>query len=195
MVDENQLQDDLRYVRSALDRSDAPGSPAAVYFLWAAITFVGFALVDFGPKHTGLYWMVAGPLGGIASGLLGRRAGRARGQTSSAVGRRHWLHWSAFMVTLLLLIPLFTTRRLPPTEIPRLVLLLVAFAYFTGGAYLDRRLRWIGGAVAGCYLLTIAAPGMPHLWTVTAAILALSFVACGIVTANNERGQRPTPPT
>jgi hypothetical protein len=193
MVDNNQLQDDLRYVRSALDKSDAPTNPAAVYFLWAAITLVGFSLIEFGPRHTGLFWMIAGPLGGIASGLLGRRAGRARGQTSNAVGRRHWLHWSGMVGAIFLLIPLMSTRRIAPTEMPRLVLVLVAFAYFTGGAYLDRRLRWIGGAVAGCYLMTIAVPDMPHLWTVTAVILALSFVACGIVTASVER--RPTAPT
>jgi hypothetical protein len=187
----DRLQDDLDYVRSALAKSDAPASPAAVYFLWAAITLVGFSLVEFGPRYTGLFWMIAGPLGGVASGLLGRRAGRARGQTSSRVGRRHWLHWAGLVGAIFLLIPLLTTRRIPAGEMPRLVLLLTALAYFTGGGYLDRRLRWIAGAVAGCYLLTVGVPGLPHLWTVTAVILAVSFVACGIVTASADR--RPTP--
>jgi hypothetical protein len=193
MVDERQLQDDLSYVRSAVARGETGSNPAGVYFLWAAITFVGFALLDYVPEKSGLFWMFAGPLGGVASGLLGRRAGRARGQGSEAAGRRHWLHWTALVLAIVLLLPLTATGRIPPGETPRLVLLLVAFAYFTGGAYLDARLRWIAGAVAGCYLLTVVQPQMPRLWTVTAFILAASFVAGGLVTAASERRQQQTP--
>jgi hypothetical protein len=187
MVDERRLQEDLHYVRSALDRGDTGANPATVYFLWAAITFFGFALLDYVPQKAGLYWMVLGPLGGVLSGLLGWRAARARGQASETGGRRHWLHWTALVFAILLLLPLFARGHLPRIEMPRLVLLLVAFAYFTGGAYLDGRLRWIAGAVAGCYLMTILFRQMPYLWTVTALIVAVSFVACGIVTAAAER--------
>jgi hypothetical protein len=194
MLDEKQLQEDLNYVRAAVDRSDAPPNPATVYFLWAAITFFGFALLDYSAQHSGVFWMVAGPVGGIVSGLLGRRAGRARGQTSPVVGRRHWLHWMALVFAIFLLMPLTKSGRIPATEMPRLVLLLTAFAYFTGGGYLDRRLRWIAGVVAGCYLMTVVFRQMPHLWTVTAAILASSFIACGIITAKGERRPPSTTP-
>jgi hypothetical protein len=190
MVNENRLEEDLRYVRSAVARGEGSGNPAAIYFLWAAITLVGFALLDYGPNHSGLFWMFAGPIGGVISGVLGRRAARARGQASENGGRRHWMHWMAMVLAIFLLVPLTATGRIPPTEMPRLVLLLVAFAYFTGGAYLDPRLRWIAGAVAVCYLMTLAQPQVPHLWTVTAVIVAGSFVACGLVTAAAQRSGR-----
>ncbi len=191
-MDERQLQEDLQYVRSAVARGEGGHNPAAVYFLWAAITFVGFALLDQRPDKVGLYWLFVGPLGGVLSGLLGWRAGRARGQSSQAAGRRHWLHWSALVLAIMLLMPLAATGHIPGNEIPRLVLLLVAFAYFTGGNQLDGRLRWIAAAVAGCYLLTLARPELPYLWTLTATIVAVSFVACGLVTAASERRERQT---
>lgn len=191
-MDEQQLQRDLSFVRAAVERGDAPASPAGVYYLWAAISLVGFALIDYAPAQVGLYWMFAGPLGGVASGLIGWRAARARGQSSERLGRRHWLHWTALVAAIFLLAPLVATGRIPNAEMPRLVLLLVAFAYFTGGAYLDPRLRWIAGAVAGCYLLTVVVRELPHLWTVTAVVLAASFVACGLVTSRIDR--RPAGP-
>jgi hypothetical protein len=191
---QQQLQSDLDYVRTALDRGASGAHPAAVYFLWAVITFFGFTLLDHRPDLAGLYWMIFGPLGGVLSAMLGRRSARARGQAFQTNARRHWLHWSALVAAILLLLPLSARGQISPLEIPRLVLLLTAFAYFTGGAYLDPRLRWIAAVVAGCYLMTVVQRQMPHLWTVTAAIVAASFVACGIVTAAAERrGQTPEP--
>lgn len=89
------------------------------------------------------------------------------------------------MIAILLLIPLMITGAIPATEIPRLILLLVGFAYWTAGAYLDRRMLWIGVAVAGCYLLTVFARDLPYLWTVTASVLAASLIGCGIVSATH----------
>jgi hypothetical protein len=60
MTDEKNLQKDLSYVRTVLDRAEAGENPAVIYFLWAAISFIGFAMIDYVPKLTGFYWMIAG---------------------------------------------------------------------------------------------------------------------------------------
>lgn len=195
MTDDKQLREDLSYVRSVLSRAEGASGPASVYFLWAAITFFGFAIIDYAPEKSGFYWMIAGPAGGILSGVLGWRAGRAIGQSSSHEGWVHWMHWTGFMAVVLLLIPLAAGRVIPTTELPRLILLLVALAYWTAGVHLDRGLLWVGLAVAGCYVFTLVQRGMPYLWTITAAVLAASFVVCGLVTAARERkpGADPSP--
>lgn len=187
MTDDNQMREDLSYVRSALDRASATGNPAIIYFLWAAISFFGFAIIDYAPDRTGFYWMIMGPLGGILSGVLGARAGRALGQDSRREGRLHGLHWVGMMVAILLLIPLLATRSVSVAELPRIILLVVALSYYLAGVHLDRRLLWVGAAVGGCYLLTVYQRDLPHLWTITAAALAASLVAAGIVAAARAR--------
>jgi hypothetical protein len=187
MTDEKQMREDLSYVRSALDRASAAGNPAIVYVLWAAISFFGFAIIDYAPERTSFYWMIMGPLGGVLSAVLGWRAGRALGQDSRREGRLHGLHWGGMMVAILLLIPLVTTRAVSVTELPRIILLLVALSYYLAGVHVDRRLLWVGAAVGGCYLFTVYQRDLPRLWTITAAALAASLVAAGIVAAARAR--------
>src|SRR6185295_656983 len=178
-----QAHEDLRYIRAVLARAEPGANPATNYFLWAAITFFGYAILDFAPERAGFYWMIAGPLGGVLSGILGRRAARALGQASQREARAHFLHWTGMMAAILLLIPLSATGGVPATEIPRLILLLVGLAYWLAGVYLDRRMLWLAIAVAGCYLLTVFQRELPYLWTVSAGVLAASLIVCGVVAA------------
>jgi hypothetical protein len=139
------------------------------------------------PERTGFCWMIMGPLGGILSGVLGSRASRALGQDSRREGTLHGLHWVGMMVAILLLIPLITTRAVSVAELPRIILLLVALSYYLAGVHVDRRLLWVSAAVGGCYLLTVYERDLPRLWTITAAALAASLVAAGIVAAARAR--------
>jgi hypothetical protein len=104
-------------------------------------------------------------------------------------------HWSGMMGAILLLMPLAATRAIPAPELPRLILLLVAFSYFTVGAYLDRRYRWIGLALAGCYLVTLFGRGFPYLWTLTGILLAASLAVGGLVTLASHRRPPEDPPS
>lgn len=187
MTDDRQLREDLSYVRSVLARTTGASSPATLYFLWAVIVFFGFAMLDFAPDETGFYWMIAGPVGGVLSGFLGWRAARALGQVSSRLGRDHGLHWVGLMIAILLVFPLVATGAIRVGESPRIILLIVAFAYWTAGVYLDGRLLWVAVVVAAGYLLTIFQREIPYLWTLTGAVLAASFVVCGIITAARVR--------
>ena len=188
MTEHDKAREDLRYVRSVLQRAeDDPHSPASIYFLWAVLSFFGYAIIDFAPEKTGLYWMVAGPLGGVLSAVLGYRAGRRSGRDMAGEGRREMLHWTALLVGVLLILPLVGTGVIDPPEIPRLVLLLLATSYFTAGVHLDRKMLPLGIVLAGCYLLTVLARQLPYLWTLTAAILAGSLVAAGLASAKRAR--------
>jgi hypothetical protein len=188
MADERNLHEDFSYVRDVLDRAQGEArNSASIYFLWAAISFFGYAIIDFTPEKTGFYWMIAGPAGGILSGVLGKRAARRAGRASSRAGRVETLHWASLLVGILLLVPLVTTGAIPGGELPRIILLLVAVAYFTAGLHLDRRMIPVAAVLAACYLLTVFARGLPYLWTVTGGILAAALVVAGLAAAVRAR--------
>ncbi len=187
MTNDRQTRDDLSYVRSVVTRADGVSNPASIYFLWAAISFFGYAIIDFEPQKTGFYWMVAGPLGGVLSGILGARAARREGQISSGDGRVEMLHWTGLMLAVLLLVPLAATGRIATAELPRIILLLVALAYWSAGLREDRRMLPVAIVMAGLYLLTVFAGDLPYLWTITAAGLAASLAVAGALAAARAR--------
>ena len=107
------LEGDLSFVRGALDASTRSKSPSALYFLWAAIVLIGFALVDFQPDLVPEYWTVAAPAGFVASAYLGWRHARRIGQGSASAGRRHLLHWGAVLAVVAIAALLGASRALP----------------------------------------------------------------------------------
>ena len=188
MTDDGQIRDDLNYVRGVVRRSEGVDNPASIYFLWAVISFFGYAIIDFQPDRAGIYWAFAGPIGGLLSAFLGSRAARRLGQVSNRKGRVESLHWAGMMVAVLLVIPLATTGRLAPDDIPRVILLILAMTYWSAGLRDDRRFLPLGAVMVGLYLFTIYAAHVPYLWTITAAVLSMSLVAAGIFGA--ARGRR-----
>lgn len=187
MTNMDKVGEDLSYVRAVLDDAAPAGSPAAIYYLWAAIAFAGHAIIDFRPEAAGPYWLVAGPLGGLASGLIGWWDGRRTGQRSSREGWRHGLHWTGMMMAVLLLVPLSMAEEIPMTAFPKLILLIVALGYYTAGLYLDRALLWVGMVIAGWFLVVVLRPGLPWLWTLTGAVFAASLVASGLIVSSRAR--------
>jgi len=189
MTDPRTVHEDLRYVRSVVHRADATGNPAIVYFLWAAITFAGYAMIDFFPERTGLFWMIAGPLGGLLSGVLAWREARASGQESTRDGRVHSLYWTGMVFAILLVIPLHSAGLISVDALPRIVLLIVAFAYYAMGIFEDRKMLWVGVLVGAAYVLSVALRDFRYVWTVTAACVAVGLIAAGI--AARSWGGRP----
>ena len=187
MTDEHRFRDDLSYVRSVLRRAEATRNPASLYFLWSVLSFFGYAIIDFRPEATGLYWAIAGPLGGVASAFLGSRAARQSGQISDRDGWKDAAHWSAMMFAALLLVPLVTTGRLETDDIPRVILLILALTYWSAGLWQDRRFLALGVVMAALYLFTIYAAALPYLWTITGAILGASLAVGGIFAAAGAR--------
>ena len=95
MTNTDELQQDLGYVATVMRRSEPVRSVPVIYFLWATICLIGFALPDFSPRYAAGFWAVAGPLGGIASFILGWRSGVKAGELDRALGQRYAWHWSS----------------------------------------------------------------------------------------------------
>ena len=57
----DRLQQDLDYVVAAVRRHDTSLGVPAIYFLWAVLVPVGFALPDLAPGIAGPYWCTHWP--------------------------------------------------------------------------------------------------------------------------------------
>ena len=148
------------------------------YFLWSAITLCGFVLADLRPPLMGVYWMIAGPLGGVVSGYLGWRDQHAHGQLDRAVGMRWAGHWVAFMVAVCLLIPLGVRGTISWDAFGPIVLVMIALTYFQAGLHLNPPLRWIGVLAAVGYLVVLTMTA--HAWTIAGVILAAGCAVAGV---------------
>lgn len=167
------VESDLLYVRSALDRAEATDSPPSIYFLWAAVSLVGFALYDFRPALAPAYWSVAGPAGGVASFFLGWRWCRRAGVGSMRTARHHALHWSGMLAAIFLLVPLRLQGLLEDEGLARAILIVLTLGYFTAGIYLVRGFLWISLVMAAGYVALFFFES--YTWTATGLLLAVSL--------------------
>ena len=173
------LAGDLRFVRGALNASTRPAaSPSTMYFMWAVIVLLGFALIDFRTDLVPRYWAVAGPVGFLASGYLGWRHALRLGQASASDGRRHLLHWGAVLVAVALTVLLHARGAMPSETLHAVILLVLALGYFTAGLHLDRRLLWVG-LLMGAGFLAVTLVSW-YAWTVVGIALATSLILAGM---------------
>jgi hypothetical protein len=183
----DQIHDDLRYVRNAVEAADREPTPASIYLLWAVIAGAGFALLDFAPRWAPAYWLPASLLGLAASLLIGRRHARRSGQRDRGEGWRHGLHWLALPLAAALAILLAAAGRLGGPALGQVILLLVAVVYFLAGVHLDRRLLWVSGVIVAGYLALFALTAWG--WTIVGATLAASLVLCALLAGRTERAE------
>jgi hypothetical protein len=180
----DRMHDDLAFVRRAVETSDRHSTPAAIYLLWAAISAVGFPLLDLAPERTAIYWFVASPLGLVASLWLGRRHAMRVGQVGRREGWRHGLHWLGLVLATGLTVPLIATGRIGGTALGQVILLLVALAYFLAGVHLDRAMLWVSAVLVAGYLALFVLDAWG--WTVVGSTLAASLVACALLARRHD---------
>lgn len=183
-------QDDLAYVREAVQRSPFTAAPASVSVLWALLIATGFVLVDLArdPEWVGRYWMVAAPLGWILSAVLGHRASRGQGQLDTARGLRTGAHWLG-MVVVMFLAALLPARGLMEWEaLGHLSLLFLALCYFLAGLHLDRPTLWLGPWMLLGYGLALYLPAWN--WTITGLTIGAGLAAAPFL-AQRARAARP----
>ncbi len=174
----DRVAEDLQHIRQSIDRSGS-GTPAPIYALWGLIALIGFSLVDFAPEWVGRFFLVAAPLGFVASVLLGRRAAQQAGQRNERAGRKHMLHWAALLAAIAMTLPMVFAGDIAWPALARLFLIFIALVYFLAGLHLDRRMLLVSGLVAAGYIALLFSP--PYGWTWTGAIVALGFwVLAGI---------------
>jgi hypothetical protein len=170
----HRAEEDLGYVRDLVARSERDDTPRAIWYLWAAIGGIGFALIDFRPDSVGLFWLVAAPVGFLASVWLGWRHARKLGQESRREGRTHMLHWGGMGGAIALLVFFAARGHLTGEEIAQAILLVVALGYFLAGVHLTRPLLWVGLVLAGSFLAVEFVGG--YVWTMVGAVMALALL-------------------
>lgn len=174
-----QLRDDLSYVAGAVRRADGNSGVAAIYFLWAILVPIGFALPDFLPAWAGTYWLAAGPLGGIASFILGARASRQRGEHDRRIGLAYAWHWTFSGAAFVAVFFPVLAGTLTVTQAVPYMLLACALAYGLAGTLLEPPLRWAGAVMlAGFAVLTLVK--LPYAWTLTGLLVGAALLYSGL---------------
>lgn len=186
MTPTDHLRQDLDYVSNAVRHHDHAVGVPAIYFLWAAIVPVGFALADFMPQIAGAYWFVCGIGGGLLSWWLGGRDARKSGINDEALGRRHGYHWMiggvGFFLTAL---PMFAGQ-VEPASVTSSFLLVAGLTYALAGVHLERPLLWSGLLMLAAYAaLVLFSP--PYVWTITGIVIGLSLLWAGIAALRSRR--------
>ena len=180
MTDTDSIKDDIAYVRAVAERT-GPGHVPAIYVIWAVICVVGFSLVDLvgpGSSWVGIYWLAAGPVGGLVTWWLAARAGARDGQADRRLGKRWAGHFLGFFVVGLLGCVLAAAGELSWSGLSSLWILLLALTYFLAGLHLDRRLMPVSLVLGVGYLFTLYLP--EFRFTVAGVLVAVALVVQGL---------------
>ena len=172
-----QLKQDLDYIVGAVRRHDRGSGVPSIYFLWAAIIGVGWALPDFAPDLATPFWVVFGIGGGLASIWLAARDTRRSGSMDEELGRRHGLHWLVTGAALLICwLPVL--RGAPVETAVGNFMLVAALSYSLAGVHLERPLLWSGLVMLVAYVL-LTTLALPYTWTTTGLLVAAALAWAG----------------
>lgn len=174
----DQLSSDIVYVKDLVDRAEERSMPAAIYLLWAFIVLAGFSLVDLKPSWVAVYWMIAGPLGGLVSGAMGKRAGIEKGQVDHGEGLKHGLHWGGMLVFVFLAVMLGITGLIQGKLVSQVILLVVAFGWWTAGVHFDRNFLVLSGVMAAGFICSLFL--QKYVWIGTGVLMFLVLGAMGL---------------
>ena len=171
----DRAQEDLRYVRRAVARGAEGAFPLPIASLWAAIALVGFALVDFVPELAGLFWLVAGPGGFLASVWLGSRLARREGEQDRAEAWRWAAHWGGLLAAIALSTLAVRAGAATWSGFGATLLLLLAVAYLTAGIHLHRSLLPVAAILAAGYPAVLFLDR--YAWSVVGVAVAAAMLA------------------
>ena len=94
------------------------------------------------------------------------------------------------MLVIFLSVPLIAGGSVALADFGKMVLLIIALAYFLAGVHLERPLIWIGVLMLSGYILLLFNP--PYAWTILGLVIAAGLGATGALGAKNngkEAGQ------
>lgn len=166
--------DDLGYVKQALARDRRAPFPASIAVLWAVICGVGFALNDFAPGASGLYWAIASPAGFLLSCWLGYRTGRAGGELDRREGMLWAMHFGALLLAFFVAVIGVALGLFNGSQMGAVALLLCGVVFLIAGVHLARSLAWVGVLnLAGVPILGLVGRWQ---WTLIGILLALALL-------------------
>lgn len=182
----DRVKEDLDYVTNAVRREDRDDGIPMIYFMWAVLVAIGFALPDFAPRWAGLYWLIAGPAGGLASWWLGARRGAQAGIHDAALGRRYAYHWLLAALAFVLVFVPALAGKVGVAAAATNLLLVAGLTYALAGVHLERPLLWSGVLMFAGYV-ALSLFELPYIWTTTGLIVAASLLLAGF----NQRNRQP----
>lgn len=186
MTTVDRVKEDLSYVASVVRQQDRDDGLPVIYFLWAVLVPIGFALPDFAPRWAGWYWLIVGPIGGLLSWWIGTRHSERTGINDIELGRRWGYHWLvAGAAFILIMLPIFTGKTAAPSAAAN-ILLVVGLAYALAGVHLERPLLWSGLLMFGGYL-ALSVLDLPYVWTTTGVVVAAALILAGVTRQHRTR--------
>lgn len=175
MTDINQLADDLRFLRTAVESHQRPRFTPAVAWLWAAYVLVGYTLIDLAPRASALFFLIGGVCNGVLTAILARRAQQRDGRIDRADRRHHLLGWfGGFVLIVGCSVALqLTNRALCGTPGGQIVVVMVGLMYFLGGVYGPPEMHYMvwGGPIVMAGGVCVGL--VPHYgWTALGVLIA-----------------------
>ena len=177
MTQSNEVADDLRFVRAAVEKRDQkPHAINSHLIIWAIYSLVCVPAYDFLPRQGLAINLIGFAAAMTLSGIMGKRAVIQSGQYDKAEVSRTMLHWYGGIA--LLLVATFglaivnpAMRNLAGSQVS---VILVGFLYFTAGVHMPEMkfMRWAGP------IIVIAGIGMALLPHYRNTAMGLIFAAC-----------------
>jgi hypothetical protein len=185
MTNLNELREDLDFVAGAVRRGRNRAVPG-ILALWAVLIPVGYSLADFAPEYDGLYWLVAGIGGGIASAFIGRAAAQRAGVRDAEHSKRIALHWLTVFAAFLLFGFSVGTGHMDGASTAPIWLLIAAIAYTMAGIHLDQDQAMLpsGLIMFAGYAVLVWVP-LPYPWTITGLVVSASLIVAAVRTARS----------
>ena len=140
------------------------------------LSYIGIALTRVSAHTAYLYWVVMIPLFGAISLLAQWQLVRADSQTWSLHLRRQLFHWIGLWVAVHLTYMLLRVGLLHYESVGFVVFLLLAFAFFLQGVYVDWRFYIVGGFLAVSLLVAMYLAA--YLWIIL--LLLIVSMAGGV---------------
>src|SRR2546423_6394270 len=175
-----QISQDLQFVRDAVSKRETRHRmPSILGVYWAAYILIGYPMLDFNPKVGGMFLMIAGILGGIFSGWIGRRESIRRGERDCAEGRREAAHWYSLVIAIVAVIVLSIINHVDGNAMGQYVTLMVGIVYFLAGVHYDRNFIWLGLLMIGG---TIGISFLPHYgWTALGGLMSAGLLVAAFL--------------
>jgi uncharacterized membrane protein HdeD (DUF308 family) len=154
--------------------------------LFALAGIAAYVLAISGWEYNWVVWPLTGIIGGIISGVHGSREGRKQ-QVSTMMDRVHQWLWTAYLITLLLLIVGLVTSRVDPNPF---VLLLTGLPTFLSGLLMRFKPLVYGGVlfwVIGTLSLFFLREYSPLVYSFG---LIVGYIIPGIMLKKQEDGIR-----
>lgn len=97
---QREVLDDVRLIKEMVLRvqEEILGGGAKYLIMWGLLSLIGFSLAPLMKEWTGLFWMIAGPVGIIASIFMGRAESQKFGEVGSWIGKRLTLFWISLVL-------------------------------------------------------------------------------------------------